>query len=477
MKRIPIPGSSLMRRIRGVHLVGIGGSGMSGIAEVLINLGFAVTGSDMRASKVTQHLQQLGARVFIGHAAENIQAADVLVMSSAVPRDNPELQAANARRVPVVRRAEMLAELMRFREGIAVAGTHGKTTTTSLTASLLAEGGLDPTFIIGGLVNAFGSHARLGEGQYLVAEADESDGSFLLLQPVLAVITNIDRDHLENYDNSFARLRLAFLEFLHHLPFYGQAILCTDDAEVARLVPDVARSVVTYGLNESADIRAENLQQHHGRMAFDLCLPPGASELERVPMQLNLPGIHNVRNALGAVAVALELGVAVTDIQRSLSSFDGIGRRFALVGQATIKDGHATVYEDYGHHPTELAATLEAARAGWPDNRLVAVFQPHRYSRTQSLFDDFAGVLSGAADVLVLTDIYPAGEEPVDGISSARLCQAIRARGKSEPILIPGLDELVVELPALLQPDDLVLLLGAGDIGHVGVSLCEVNPA
>ncbi len=473
MKRLPIPGSSLMRRIRGVHLVGIGGSGMSGIAEVLINLGFAVSGSDMRASEVTRHLEQLGAKIYIGHDASHIQNADVLVMSSAVPRDNPELQAAHARRVPVVRRAEMLAELMRFREGIAVAGTHGKTTTTSLTASLLAEGGLDPTFIIGGLVNAFGSHARLGEGHYLVAEADESDGSFLLLQPVIAVVTNIDRDHLENYDNSFARLRLAFLEFLHHLPFYGQAILCTDDAEVARLVPDVARSVVTYGLNESADIRAENLQQRGGRMAFDLRLSDNhGSPSAPIPIQLNLPGVHNVRNALGAIAVALELGVAEASIQQCLSGFNGIRRRFALVGHAPLSDGQALVYEDYGHHPTELAATLEAARSGWPDNRLVVVFQPHRYTRTRALFDDFAGVLSGAADVLVITDIYPAGEEPLDGVDSARLCQAIRARGKSEPILIPGLDELSHELPALLQADDLVLLLGAGDIGHVGVSLC-----
>ncbi len=469
MRRMPIPGSSLMRRIRGVHLVGIGGSGMSGIAEVLINLGFVVSGSDMRASPVTEHLQQLGAKVFIGHSAENIRNADVLVVSTAVPHDNPELQAAHVRRVPVVRRAEMLAELMRFREGIAVAGTHGKTTTTSLTASLLAEGGLDPTFIIGGLVNAFGSHARLGEGQYLVAEADESDGSFLLLQPVIAVVTNIDRDHLENYDNSFARLRLAFLEFLHHLPFYGQAILCTDDAEVARLVPDVARSVVTYGLNESADIRARNLQQQGGRMAFELCLP----DQDSIPMELNLPGVHNVRNALGAIAVALELGIGSDHIQRCLSGFDGIRRRFAMVGEAPAGDGHALIYEDYGHHPTELAATLQAAREGWPGRRLVAVFQPHRYTRTQALFDDFAGVLSGASDVLVITDVYPAGEDPLDGVNSARLCQAIRARGKSEPILIPGLDELGYELPALLQADDLVLLLGAGDIGRIGPTLCQ----
>ncbi len=469
MRHMPIPGSSFMRRIRGVHLVGIGGSGMSGIAEVLINLGFAVSGSDIRTSKVTEHLQQLGARVFIGHSSENIKNADVLVVSTAITTDNPELQAAHVKRIPVVRRAEMLAELMRFREGIAVAGTHGKTTTTSLTASLLAEGGLDPTFIIGGLVNAFGSHARLGEGQYLVAEADESDGSFLLLQPVISVVTNIDRDHLENYDNSFARLRLAFLEFLHHLPFYGQAILCTDDAEVVRLVPDVARSVVTYGLNESADIRAQNLQQKGGRMSFELCL----QETAPIPVELNLPGEHNVRNALGAIAVALELGISAENIQSCLSEFEGIHRRFALVGTASVGNGHALIYEDYGHHPTELSATLEAARQGWPEHRLVAVFQPHRYSRTRALFDDFAGVLSGAADVLVITDVYPAGEEPLDGVNSARLCQAIRARGKSEPILIPGLDELSYELPALLQPDDLVLLLGAGDIGRVGASLCQ----
>ena len=462
--------SGLMRRIRGVHLVGIGGSGMSGIAEVLLNLGFKVSGSDLRASKVTRRLRELGADIRIGHDAENLATADVVVVSAAVPADNPELQRALDLRLPVVQRAEMLAELMRFREGIAVAGTHGKTTTTSLTASLLAEAGLDPTFVIGGLVHAFGSHARLGEGRYLIAEADESDGSFLLLQPVIAVITNIDHDHLENYGNSFSRLRQAFVDFLHHLPFYGVAILCTDDAEITRLLPTVKRSVLTFGINESADVRASNVSQHGRSMRFDLHLPGHEHSL---PLQINLPGLHNVRNALGAIAVAHELGVSAELIQQGLRGFAGIGRRFEHVGDLPLAEGVVEIIEDYGHHPTELQATLQAARMGWPQRRLVVVFQPHRYSRTQALFDEFVRVLSGSADVLIICAIYPAGEAAIDGVDSGRLCQSIRARGKTDPLLMSGVDELLLELPDLLQADDLLLLLGAGDIGTLGAMLLE----
>jgi len=462
--------SSMMRRIRGVHLVGIGGSGMSGIAEVLLNLGFQVSGSDLRESKVTRRLRELGASISIGHRADNLAAADVVVVSTAVPPDNPELQRAHDLRLPVVQRAEMLAELMRFREGIAVAGTHGKTTTTSLTAGLLAEAGMDPTFVVGGLVHAFGSHARLGEGRFLIAEADESDGSFLLLQPVIAVITNIDQDHLENYGNSFSRLRQAFLDFLHHLPFYGVAVLCSDDAEIARLLPEVKRSVLTFGVNESADVRAGNVRQQGRRMLFDLHLPERADSL---PMQVNLPGLHNVRNALGAIAVAHELGISAELMQQGLLAFGGIGRRFEHVGDLPLASGRVEIIEDYGHHPTELQATLQAARSGWPQRRLVVVFQPHRYSRTQALFDDFVRVLSGSADMLIVCDIYPAGEAAIDGVDSGRLCQSIRARGKTDPLLMSGVDELLLELPDLLQADDLLLLLGAGDIGTLGTLLLE----
>jgi UDP-N-acetylmuramate--alanine ligase len=452
-----------MRRIKRVHLVGIGGAGMSGIAEVLVNLEFEVSGSDPVESSTTRHLSKLGAIVHNTHDAGNIKGVDVLVVSSAVGPENPEVLAAREQRIPVVPRAEMLAELMRFRRGIAVAGTHGKTTTTSLTASLLAEAGLDPTFVIGGLLNAWGSHAKLGAGQYLVAEADESDGSFLLLQPVLALVTNVDRDHLENYDGSFENLKKAFLEFLHHLPFYGVAVLCLDDSHVGEMIPTVTRAVLTYGLNESADIRASELSQNGRIMHFNLHLP-NESGFHRV--SLNLPGKHNVRNALGAIAVAWELGVDVPSVIGSLSNFQGIGRRFAEVGTFQVKEGEVVVVEDYGHHPSELRATLNAARDGWPDKRIVSIFQPHRYSRTKDLYDDFVQVLS-EADVLVLTDVYAAGESPIDGVDSRALCQSIRARGKVEPFLISEVTEIIGELPSLLRAGDLVLLLGAGNIGQV----------
>ena len=450
-----------MHRIQSVHFVGIGGVGMSGIAEVLANQGFTVSGSDLAVSATTDRLEKLGVRIHQGHHATNVENADVLVVSSAIPEDNPELEAARERRIPVVPRAEMLGELMRFRRGIAVAGTHGKTTTTSLAASLLAEAGMDPTFVIGGVVNAFGSTARLGSGEYLLAEADESDGSFLLLQPVIALVTNIDRDHLEAYGDRFDNLRRAFLEFLHHLPFYGTAILCTDDPEVRALLPDVSRQVVRFGLDDGADVRGDKVRQHGRTTHFEVHLPDRESALE---VTLNLPGQHNVRNALGALAVAWELGVDLDAVVGCLADFEGIGRRFAELGEIELDHGSVLLIEDYGHHPSELAATLDAARQGWPERRLVAVFQPHRYTRTLRLLDDFSQVLS-EADVVVVTDVYAAGEPLIEGADSRALCQAIRGRGRVEPVLVADVGSLRESLPDLLQDQDLVLFLGAGSIG------------
>ncbi len=463
-----------MRRIRRVHFVGVGGAGMCGIAEVLANQGFEVSGSDQQESRSTQHLEKLGVKVFIGHAAAQVEDVDVLVVSTAVPADNPEVLAARAARIPVVPRAEMLAELMRFKRGIAVAGTHGKTTTTSLTASLLAEAGTDPTFVIGGVLNAWGSNAKLGLGEYLLAEADESDGSFLLLQPTIALITNIDRDHLENYENSFENLKKAFLEFLQHLPFYGAAILCIDDDDVAALIPQVTRAVVTFGLSEFADIRATDVRQEGRNMRFTVHLPQAAdsSEAKPIEVKINLPGIHNVRNALGAIAVAWEIGLDVEAVIDCLHEFKGVGRRFAEIGELSISNGNVRAIEDYGHHPSEIEATICAARDGWPDDRIVAVFQPHRYTRTDRLFDEFSRVLSDA-DCVVLTDIYSAGEKQIEGIDSAALCSSIRARGKVDPVLIPDVTQLSTALPALLQDGDLVLLLGAGSIEQVAQELRE----
>jgi len=435
----------------------------------LVNQGFEVSGSDLMEGRTTRHLGDIGATIFKGHDSSHVQGADVLVVSSAISRDNPEVTAARESRIPVVPRAEMLAELMRFRRGIAVAGTHGKTTTTSLTASLLGEAGLDPTFVIGGLLNAWGSHARLGKGEYLVAEADESDGSFLLLQPVIALVTNIDRDHLESYEHSFENLRKAFLEFLHHLPFYGVAVLCLDDEQVAEMIPSVTRAVVTYGLSAEADIRGSDLVQDGRMMHFRVHLPNQAEALE---VSLNLPGVHNVRNALGAMAIAWELGIDLGPIVSSLGSFQGIGRRFADVGQWAVPNGEVTVVEDYGHHPSELDATITAARKGWPDKRIVTVFQPHRYTRTRDLFDEFSQVLA-SSDMVILTDIYAAGEEAIDGVNSGALCQSIRARGRINPVLVSDVSVLRAELPAMLEDGDLVLLLGAGNIGQVAQEIRE----
>jgi len=458
-----------MRRIRRVHFVGIAGAGMSGIAEVLVNQGFEVSGSDIAENRTTKHLRGLGVTVFRGHDTRQVEGADVLVMSSAVSGDNLEVQAARELRIPVVPRAEMLAELMRFRRGIAVAGTHGKTTTTSLTTSLLAEAGMDPTFVIGGLLNAWGSNARLGTGKYLVAEADESDGSFLLLQPVVALVTNIDRDHLESYDNSFDNLKKVFLEFLHHLPFYGAAVLCLDDENVAEMIPSVTRAVVTYGISEAADIRGSDIRQEGRMMHFMVHLP---NEPQALAVSLNLPGEHNVRNALGAIAVAWELGMDIPAVTGSLAEFKGVGRRFAEVGCFDLAGREVMVVEDYGHHPSELSATISAARNGWPERRIVTVFQPHRFSRTSDLFDEFSQVLADS-DVLVLTDIYPAGEKPIDGVDSGALCQSIRARGRVNPVLISNVFDLQVELASMLESGDLVLLLGAGSIGQVAQEIRE----
>jgi UDP-N-acetylmuramate--alanine ligase len=460
-----------MHRVQRVHFVGVGGAGMNGIAEVLVNQGFVVSGSDLLASRGTRHLQKLGATISIGHDAANIEGVDVLVVSTAIPEGNPEVVAARQARIPVVPRAEMLAELMRFKRGIAVAGTHGKTTTTSLTASLLAEAEMDPTFVIGGVLNAWGSNARLGKGEYLLAEADESDGSFLLLQPVIALVTNIDRDHLESYDDSFVNLKKAFLEFLHHLPFYGAAILCIDDPEVEALIPQLSRAVVTFGLSESADIRATDLRQSGRNMSFKVQLPQSSEPFE---VTINLPGLHNVRNALGAIAVAWEIGVDVESVVDCLRVFKGVGRRFAEIGELSIGKGRVRAIEDYGHHPSEIEATILAAREGWPDKRIVAVFEPHRHTRTARLFDEFSRVLS-SADVVILTDIYAAGEQSIEGIDSAALCQSIRVRGKVEPVLIPDVRDLTLSLPAILKDGDLVLLMGAGDIEHVAQELRETG--
>ncbi|MBS7457741.1 UDP-N-acetylmuramate--L-alanine ligase [Coralloluteibacterium stylophorae] len=453
-----------------VHFIGIGGAGMSGIAEVLCTLGYVVSGSDMADNRVTRRLASLGARVERGHAPEHLGDADVVVISSAIRQDNPELIAARTQRIPVVPRAEMLAELMRFRRGIAVAGTHGKTTTTSLIASVLSEGGIDPTFVIGGQLLSAGANARLGTGQWLVAEADESDGSFLRLNPLIAVVTNIDADHLENYGGDFGRVRAAFSEFLHRLPFYGLAVLCIDDPEVAELAAAMPRHMMTYGLADVADVRAEHVSPEGGRTRFRLCLP----ESECVDVTLNMPGRHNVLNALAAAAIGWQLGVDAAAIARALEGFQGVGRRFNALGEIAFGRGSALVVDDYGHHPRELAAVFAAARGGWPDRRLVVAFQPHRYSRTRDLLDDFAAVLS-SADAVVLTDVYPAGEAPIANADAKALARAIRSRGRLDPVLVGPAAELPALLPDVLADGDLLLVMGAGDIGQVAAELATTG--
>lgn len=445
-----------------VHFVGIGGVGMSGIAEVMCTLGYQVSGSDNADNAVTRRLASLGIEVQRGHAAANVLGADCVVVSSAIRPENPELMEAHAQRIPVVPRAEMLAELMRFKRGIAVAGTHGKTTTTSLAASVLGEGGIDPTFVIGGQLLAAGANARLGKGDWLVAEADESDGSFLRLNPQIAIVTNIDADHLENYGGDFANVQAAFEEFMHRLPFYGLAVLCIDDPEVAALAMNTPRHVMTYGFSEAADVRAENVEQSGGCMRFTLCLP----DATRTQVELALPGNHNVLNALAAASVGWQLGVSADAIARALKQFAGVGRRFNLLATpTTAKGARVQLVDDYGHHPKELEAVFAAARGGWPDKRLVVAFQPHRYSRTRDLFDEFAAVLS-SVDVLVLTEVYPAGEAPIAGADAKSLARAIRARGRIDPVVVGGAGELGGVLSDILNDGDLLLMMGAGDIGH-----------
>ena len=459
---------TFMRRIHKVHFVGIGGAGMSGIADVMHNLGYQVSGSDIAANAAIEHLRAQGVKVFLQHDAANVSEADVVVTSTAIGEDNPEVVAAHARRIPVVPRAEMLAEIMRFSHGIAVAGTHGKTTTTSLIASLLAEGGLDPTYVIGGKLNSSAKHARLGKSRYLVAEADESDASFLYLQPIVAVVTNVDADHLPTYDGDFGKLKQTFVEFLHHLPFYGLAVVCVDDDEVRSLLPDINRPVLRYGIEQDADVCASNIEYDGAQTRFDVMLPEAEAPL---PVTLNMPGRHNVQNALAAICVANELGVEADAIQRGLAGFAGIGRRMHPYGEVALPDGGAvSLLDDYAHHPTELAATLTAVRKAWPEKRLVVVFQPHRYTRTRDLFEDFSQVLADV-DVLVITEVYAAGEAPIAGADGRSLCAAIRARGKVNPVFIDDVEALADTLKNLLQAGDLVLTLGAGSIGRVAANL------
>lgn len=458
---------TFMRRIRKVHFVGIGGAGMSGIADVMNTLGYDISGSDLMDNVSTRNLQQAGIKVYQGHDASYVSDVDVVVISSAIKADNAEVTAARKLRIPVVPRAEMLAELMRFCHGIAVAGTHGKTTTTSLIASILTEGNLDPTYVIGGKLNSSSVHARLGSSKYLVAEADESDASFLYLQPMIAVVTNVDADHLPTYHNDFERLREAFIEFLHHLPFYGLAVVCVDDKEVRDLLPKITRPILRYGIEQDADICASNIRSAGLQTHFDVMLPERDAPLA---ITLNMPGNHNVLNALAAIAVAHELGVEDSAIQSALRSFQGIGRRMDLYGDVETSVGTITLLDDYAHHPTEITATLQAVKAGWPGKRLVVVFQPHRYTRTRDLFEDFTHVLADV-DVLLLTEIYSAGEEVITGADGRSLCAAIRARGKVNPVFVEDIDETEEALRAVIQDGDLVLTLGAGSIGRIAAEL------
>lgn len=458
-----------MRRIRRIHFIGIGGAGMSGIAEVLLNQGYEISGSDIRASSVTARLENKGARIFIGHSADNVLQADVVVNSSAVQEDNPELADARARRIPVVRRAEMLAELMRYRHGIAVAGTHGKTTTTSLMASVLAAAGQDPTFIIGGLVNSAGTNAKLGDSRYLVAEADESDASFLHLQPMVTIVTNIDADHMETYGGDFSRLKKTFLDFIHNLPFYGLAVLCRDDAVVRDIIPSVGRPVLTYGFDEESDYRAINIRQDKLQSEFEVVRPGHDKPLA---IRLNIPGIHNVLNATAVVAVATDEGLDDQAIQDGLAQFQGVGRRFQVYGEFAVGEGSAMLVDDYGHHPREVAAVIKAVRDGWPGRRLVMVYQPHRYTRTRDLYEDFVDVLS-TVDALVMLEVYSAGEEPVPGADSRHLCRSIRARGLVEPIFVETIEGVPAIIRDLVKAGDIVITQGAGNVGALSPELAR----
>ncbi len=456
---------SLPKRCRRIHFVGIGGSGMGGIAEVMHRIGYAVSGSDLHKSKMTRRLTDLGIKVQIGHRAEHVQGCDVVVISSAVESDNPEVEAARRQRLPIVPRAEMLGELMRFRQGIAIAGTHGKTTTTSLIASLLAEGGLDPTFVIGGRLNSAGTHASLGSGEYLVAEADESDASFLYLKPVMAVVTNIDADHIRTYNNDFNQLRQTFIDFLQQLPFYGLTVVCIDDPVIEAVLPQLTRPMITYGLSEQADIRAIEIKQSAGQTHFKVL----RDHIPWLDVVLNLPGKHNVRNALAAMAIAHEVGVSEALIVRALEGFAGIDRRFQMQNLLTAV-GEILHIDDYGHHPREIAAVLEAVREGWPQRRVVVAFQPHRYTRTYDLFDEFVEVLS-TVEVLLLLDIYAAGETPIANVTGEFLYEAIRAKGAVNAQFVTQVEQLPQLLRPLLRDQDILLTLGAGSIGNVQLSL------
>lgn len=460
----------MKHKVKRIHFVGIGGSGMSGIAEVLLNLGYAVSGSDLAANAVTERLAGLGAKVVLGHNADNVTSADAVVVSSAVTPDNAEIVAARTKRIPVVPRALMLAELMRLKQGIAVAGTHGKTTTTSLVASVLAEGGLDPTFVIGGRLVSAASNARLGTGEFIVVEADESDASFLHLQPVVAVVTNIDADHMETYQHDFSRLKQAFVRFLQNLPFYGSAILCADDPNLREIMPSVSKPTVTYGLREDAMVRAIDVVAGE-RMRFRT-VREGAAPLE---ISLNLPGRHNVLNALAAIAVATELGVADAAIRKALAEFRGVGRRFQRFGEIPLAangkpSGTFTLVDDYGHHPVEMQATLDAARGAFPGRRIVLVFQPHRYTRTRDLFEDFVRTLSGA-DALILAEVYPAGETPIVAADGRSLARAIRVAGKTEPVFVENVTDMPDAIRKIVRAGDVVVTMGAGSIGNVPSAL------
>ena len=457
-----------MRRIRRVHFVGIGGVGMNGIAEVLVNQGFDVSGSDIHESRTTRHLRKIGANVFIGHDAERLNDVDVLVVSTAIPQDNPEVVAARQARIPVVPRAEMLAELMRFKRGIAVAGTHGKTTTTSLAASLLAEAGIDPTFVIGGVVNAWGSNARLGQGEYLLAEADESDGSFLQLKPMSAVITNIDQDHMATYGHDFEALKQAFIEFIHKLPFYGSAVLCTDDEQIRSILPALSRPMLTYGMNPDSDFRATEVRVEGGRWCFT-AQRKGAGCLN---INLAIPGDHNVRNALAAIAIATDEGLEDEAIVNGLDGFTGVSRRFQMSDGVDLAGRSITLVDDYGHHPTEVDAVIRTARGLWPQRRLVMVYQPHRYTRTRDLYDEFVRVLS-SVDVLIVLEVYSAGEIPIAGADGKSLCQGIRRRGDLLPVFAKDPDEALNILPGLVDDGDVLIVQGAGNVNLISLNLQE----
>lgn len=450
-----------MRRIRRLHFVGIGGAGMSGIAEVLMNQGYEITGSDLSASVVTERLESLGAKVTIGHAANNVEGANVVVVSSAIDKNNPEIEAAIAQRIPIIRRAEMLAELMRYRHAIVIAGTHGKTTTTSLVATLLAQGNLDPTYVIGGILNGAGTNARLGASHIIVAEADESDASFLHLQPLVAVVTNVDEDHMVTYSGDFEKLKQTFIEFLHNLPFYGLAVVCIDDPVIQELLPKISRPVITYGQSHFADFCIKDVEQEGMVTRFKLKRP---DRKELLDLTLNMPGIHNVLNATAAIAVATDEGISDDDIVEGIAGFKGVGRRFDIKEPLAINGGKVMLVDDYGHHPTEVAANIRAIREGWPEKRLVMIYQPHRYSRTHDLYDAFVDVLS-EVDLLLLLEVYSAGEAPIQGADSRSLCRSIRQRGQLDPVFVKDQSEIKRVLSDLLIDDDILLTQGAGSIG------------